>query len=368
MDHALLIINPGSTSTKIAVYEDEREVLSENISHSAEELAPFARIVDQKGFRKDIVLETLRKKGVEPADLAAVVGRGGLLAPIPSGVYRVNDRMLEDLFKGVQGEHASNLGGLIADEIARPLGLPAFIVDPVVVDELDDWARLSGVPDIRRRSIFHALNHKYSARLAARELGRSYESLDLIVCHLGGGITVGAHKHGRVVDVNNGLERRGAHRPGAGRHGARGRSRRPGLLRQLRGEGPQEDADRPGRDGRPPQDERHAGDAQARRRGRRAGRARLRRPWSSPWPSRSGPAPPSSRAGWTAIVLTGGLAFATEFIDRIKEHVQFLGPVFVFPGENEMVALAEAGLRVIRGEDEARIYPSSSEPDRRESS
>ncbi len=138
----LLIINPGSTSTKIAVYDDEREVLSENIAHSAEELAPFARIVDQKGFRKDIVLETLRAKAVDPAGLAAVVGRGGLLDPIPSGCYRVNGRMLEDLYRGVQGEHASNLGGLIADEIARPLGLPAFIVDPVVVDELEDWARL----------------------------------------------------------------------------------------------------------------------------------------------------------------------------------------------------------------------------------
>lgn len=150
----LLIINPGSTSTKIAVYEDEREILSENIPHSAEELAPFNKIVDQKGFRKDIILRTLKEKSIEPARLAAVIGRGGLLNPIPSGVYRVNDRMLEDLYSGVQGEHASNLGGLIADEIARPLGIPAFIVDPVVVDEFDDWARLSGVPEIRRRSIF----------------------------------------------------------------------------------------------------------------------------------------------------------------------------------------------------------------------
>src|SRR5512137_311256 len=201
----LLIINPGSTSTKIAVYEDEREIPSANISHSAEELAPYAKIVDQKAFRKDIILKTLEAKGIEPSCLAAVIGRGGLLVPIPSGVYRVNDRMLDDLYQGVQGEHASNLGGLIADEIARPLGIPAFIVDPVVVDELDDWARLSGVPEIRRRSIFHALNHKYSARLAARKLGRSYESVNLIVCHLGGGISIGVHRQGRVVDVNNAL-------------------------------------------------------------------------------------------------------------------------------------------------------------------
>ncbi len=222
----LLIINPGSTSTKIAVYEDEREVLSENISHSAEELAPFARIVDQKGFRKDIVLDAIRKRGVEPEDLAAVVGRGGLLVPIPSGVYRVNDRMLEDLFEGVQGEHASNLGGLIADEIARPLGIPAFIVDPVVVDELDDWARLSGIPEIKRRSIFHALNHKYTARLAARELGQSYESLEPRR------LPSRRRHHRRRPQTRPGRrrqqrpERRRTDHSGAGRHGARGRSRR----------------------------------------------------------------------------------------------------------------------------------------------
>src|SRR5512135_101556 len=205
----LLIINPGSTSTKIAVYDDEREILSENICHSADELAPYNKIVDQKGFRKEIILKTLRAKDIEPGSLAAVVGRGGLLDPIPSGVYRVNDRMLEDLFKGVQGEHASNLGGLIADEIARPLGIPAYIVDPVVVDEFDDWARVSGVPEIRRRSIFHALNHKYSARLAAKALGKSYESVNLVVCHLGGRISIGVHRHGRVDDVNNALNGEG---------------------------------------------------------------------------------------------------------------------------------------------------------------
>jgi butyrate kinase len=353
----LLIINPGSTSTKIALYEDEREVLSENISHSAEELAPFARIVDQKGFRKDIVLAALRKKGVEPKDLAAVVGRGGLLAPIPSGVYRVNDRMLEDLFKGVQGEHASNLGGLIADEIARPLGLPAFIVDPVVVDELDDWARLSGVPDIRRRSIFHALNHKYSARLAARELGRSYESLDLVVCHLGGGITVGAHKHGRVVDVNNGLDGEGPITPErAGTVPAgdlvalafSGRYAEKDLKKMITGRGGMV-AHLGTNDMRETLKRVAAGDARA---------ALVLEAMIKTVAKQVGACAAVLEGRVDGIVLTGGLAFATEFIDRITEHVRSLGPVFVFPGENEMVALAEAGLRVIRGEDEARIYPS----------
>ncbi|MGA2362324.1 MAG: butyrate kinase [Candidatus Aminicenantales bacterium] len=353
----LLIINPGSTSTKIAVYEDEREVLSENISHSAEELAPFTKIVDQKGFRKDIILKTLKEKSVEPADLAAVIGRGGLLNPIPSGVYRVNDRMLEDLYNGVQGEHASNLGGLIADEIARPLGIPAFIVDPVVVDEFDDWARLSGVPEIRRRSIFHALNHKYSARLAARQLGKSYESVNLIVCHLGGGISIGVHKQGRVVDVNNALngegpiapERAGTLPAGdlvalafSGKYAERDLKKmltgRGGMVAHLKTNDMRETLKRVAQ-----------GDKQA---------ELVFTAMVITVAKQVGACAAVLKGQVDGIVLTGGLAFSTEFIDRIKESIQFLGPVFVFPGENEMAALAQAGLRVIRGEDTARTYPS----------
>ena len=353
----LLIINPGSTSTKIAVYDGEREVLSENIAHSAEELAPYAKIVDQKGLRKDIVLEVLRKKGLEPKDLAAVVGRGGLLRSIPSGVYRVNDRMLEDLFAGVQGEHASNLGGLIADEIARPLGIPAFIVDPVVVDELDDWARLSGVPEIRRRSIFHALNHKYTARLAARQLGKAYESLDLVVCHLGGGVTVGAHRHGRVVDVNNGLNGEGPITPErAGTVPAgdlvalacSGKHTEAELKKKLTGRGGMV-AHLGTNDMRETLKRVAAGDAQA---------ALVLEAMVLTVAKQIGACAAVLKGRVDGIVLTGGLAHATEFIDRIREHVEFLGPVFVFPGENEMAALAEAGRRVVSGEGEARTYPA----------
>jgi butyrate kinase len=353
----LLIINPGSTSTKIAVYDGEREVLSENIAHSAEELAPYARIVDQKGFRKDIVLEVIGKKGLEPKDLAAVVGRGGLLRPIPSGVYRVNGRMLEDLFAGVQGEHASNLGGLIADEIARPLGIPAFIVDPVVVDELDDWARLSGVPEIRRRSIFHALNHKYTARLAARKLGQAYDALDLVVCHLGGGITVGAHRHGRVVDVNNGLNGEGPITPErAGTVPAgdlvalacSGQHTEPDLKKKLTGRGGMV-AHLGTNDMRETQKRIAAGDPQA---------ALVFEAMVLTVAKQIGACAAVLKGRVDAVVLTGGLAHAAEFIDRIKDHIAFLGPVFVFPGENEMAALAEAGRRVLGGEDEARTYPA----------
>lgn len=354
----LLIINPGSTSTKIAVYEDEREILSANIPHSAEDLAPFGKIVDQKAFRKDLILRTLREKDLEPAGLTAVIGRGGLLVPIPSGVYQVNDRMLEDLDRGVQGEHASNLGGLIADEIARPLGLPAFIVDPVVVDELDDWARLSGVPDIRRRSIFHALNHKYSARLAARELGRSYESVNLIVCHLGGGISIGVHRQGRVVDVNNALNGEGPIAPErAGTVPAgdllalafSGKHKEADLKKMLTGRGGMV-AHLKTNDLRETLKRIAAGDRQA---------ELVFTAMAVTVAKQVGSCAAVLKGRVDGIVLSGGLAFSTEFIDRIKEYIQFLGPVFVFPGENEMVALAEAGLRVIRGEEPARTYPSS---------
>jgi butyrate kinase len=353
----LLIINPGSTSTKIAVYEDESEILSANISHSAAELAPFARIVDQKAFRKDLILQALAARDIAPASLTAVVGRGGLLAPIPSGVYRVDDRMLADLYNGVQGEHASNLGGLIADEIARPLGLPAFIVDPVVVDELDDWARLSGVPEIRRRSIFHALNHKYTARLAARALGRPYEELGLIVCHLGGGVTVGAHRRGRVVDVNNGLNGEGPIAPErAGTVPAgdlvalacSGRYAEADLKKMLTGRGGMV-AHLGTNDMRETLKRVAAGDAQA---------GLVFEAMAVTVAKQVGACAAVLRGQVDGIVLTGGLALAKEFVDKITGYIRFLGPVFVFPGENEMAALAESGRRVLRGEEAARTYPS----------
>jgi butyrate kinase len=353
----LLIINPGSTSTKIAVFEDEREILSANISHSAEALAPFARIVDQKAFRKDLILKALEAREIAPGSLTAVVGRGGLLAPIPSGVYRVDDRMLADLYNGLQGEHASNLGGLIADEIARPLGLPAFIVDPVVVDELDDWARLSGVPEIRRRSIFHALNHKYTARLAARELGRPYEELHLIVCHLGGGISIGAHRQGRVVDVNNALNGEGPIAP------ERAGTVPAGDLAVLALSGKYAPGDLKkmltGRGGMVA----HLGTNDMRETLKRvaAGDARAGLVFEAmvvTVAKQIGACAAVLRGRVDGIVLTGGLALSKEFVDKITEYVRFLGPVFVFPGENEMAALAESGRRVLRGEEAARTYPS----------
>lgn len=211
--YTILTINPGSTSTKIAIFKNENPIFTETVRHSTEEISKYPRIIDQYEFRRDAILKLLEEKGFSISDLDAVVGRGGLLKPIPSGTYEVNDRMIEDLRMSVQGEHASNLGGLIAHEIARTLKIPAYIVDPVVVDELDDIARISGMPELPRVSIFHALNQKAIARKAAMDLGKKYEDLDLIIVHLGGGISVGAHHLGRVIDVNNALNGEGPFSP-----------------------------------------------------------------------------------------------------------------------------------------------------------
>ena len=208
-----LIINPGSTSTKIGVFEDETLLFEETLRHSTEEIGQFATIVDQKDFRKNIILNLLKEKNFDIKSINVVVGRGGLLKPIPGGTYEVSDELLEDLKIGKQGQHASNLGGILAREIGDEIGVPSYIVDPVVVDELSPEARISGVPEIPRISIFHALNQKAVAKRYAKENDKKYEDLNLIVVHMGGGVSVGAHKNGKVIDVFNALDGDGAFSP-----------------------------------------------------------------------------------------------------------------------------------------------------------
>ena len=208
-----LIINPGSTSTKIGVFEDETLLFEETLRHSTEEIAQFANIVDQKDFRKKIITDLLESKNFDIKSLNVVVGRGGMLKPIPGGTYAVSEELLADLKAGVQGQHASNLGGILAKEIGDSIGVPSYIVDPVVVDELMPIARYSGVPELPRVSIFHALNQKAVAKRYAKEIGKTYESLRLIVVHMGGGVSVGAHENGRVIDVFNALDGDGAFSP-----------------------------------------------------------------------------------------------------------------------------------------------------------
>jgi len=213
MAYKLLIINPGSTSTKIGVYEGEKEILEETLRHSAEEILKYDTIFDQLDFRKKVILKVLKEKGIDINELDAVVGRGGMLKPIEGGTYEVNEAMVEDLKIGVQGPHASNLGGILSNEIAKEIGKRAFIVDPVVVDEMEDVARLSGVPELPRKSKFHALNQKAVAKRYAKEHNTSYEDVNLIVVHMGGGVSVGAHRKGRVIDVNNALDGDGPFSP-----------------------------------------------------------------------------------------------------------------------------------------------------------
>ena len=213
MSKNLLIINPGSTSTKIGVFQDEKELFQETLRHSSDEIAKYETIFDQMDFRKDIIVNILKEKNFDLNSLSAVVGRGGMLKPMASGTYKVNDKMLEDLKIGVQGQHASNLGGMLANKIAEELNIPSFIVDPVVVDELDNVARVSGVPELPRLSKFHALNQKAVAKRYAKENKSKYEDLNLIVVHMGGGVSVGAHKDGRVIDVNNALDGEGPFSP-----------------------------------------------------------------------------------------------------------------------------------------------------------
>ena len=213
MSYKSLSINPGSTATKIGVFEDETLLFEETLRHSTEEIAQYDSIVAQKDFRKDVIAKVLAENNFDIKTLDVVVGRGGLLKPIPGGTYTVTDELVKDLVEAKRGEHASNLGGILAKDFADELGIPAYIVDPVVVDELQDVARLSGHPELPRTSIFHALNQKAVAKRYAKEVGKKYEDLNLIVVHMGGGVSVGAHTGGKVVDVFNALDGDGAFSP-----------------------------------------------------------------------------------------------------------------------------------------------------------
>jgi butyrate kinase len=353
--YRILVINPGSTSTKIGVYDDEDELFSENLAHSVDQLAPYPRIVDQEGFRREVIYETLNARGIRLETLSGVVGRGGLLRPIPGGTYRVTERMLNDLRIGVQGEHASNLGGILADRIAQPLGIPAFIVDPVVVDELEPIARVSGMPDLRRRSIFHALNHKSVARRATRELGKRYEEVNLVVAHLGGGISVGVHKQSRVVDVNNALNGDGPFAPE--RSGGlpawdlvelalSGRYTKEELRRRITGKGGVV-AYLGTNDMRELKRRVLTGDEEAKL---------IYEAMAYQVAKEIGACAAILSGKVDAIVISGGLAYDERFVNLIKSRVGFIARVLVYPGGDEMCALAEGTLRVLRGEEEAKEY------------
>ncbi|WP_352419306.1 butyrate kinase [Proteiniborus sp.] len=355
MVYRLLVINPGSTSTKIAIFDNENLVLEETLRHSNEELAEYSTIFDQYQFRKNIILEILEKKGIDISKLSAVVGRGGLLKPIPGGTYNVNDSMLEDLRKGVLGEHASNLGGVIAHEIASQLNIPSYIVDPVVVDEMEEIARVSGMIDIQRVSIFHALNQKAVARRFASENKKNYEELNLIVAHLGGGISIGAHKKGKVIDVNNALDGEGPFSPE--RSGGlpvgdlvklcySGKYSLDEMKKKIKGKGGLV-AYLGTNDAKKVSEMVEAGDEKAKL---------VFEAMAYQIAKEIGSMSTVLEGQVDGIILTGGIAYNNMFTSWIKERVGFIAEVVVYPGEDELIALAEGGLRVLRGEEQAKEY------------
>ena len=349
----VLVINPGATSTKVAVFEEEQELLKKSIVHTAQELEGFDRVIDQADFRQRAVLEAVAEGGFRLEDFDAVCGRGGLYRPIPSGTYAVSDRVMQDVEQAPYGEHPSNLGAYLARRIGDLVGIPAFFVDPVCVDEMTEVAHVSGFAEFRRLSQFHALNQKSVGRKAARRLGKSYEEARLIVCHLGGGVSVAAHDHGRVVDVFNVKD-----------EGAMGMDRGGGLpVNQLI-------------------DYCYAGRSREevkRTLGRRSGMlsyvgttdfreicARVvsgderftaaYRALVYQLAKDIGAMAAGLHFGGDAIVYTGGMAYEQFFCDDITAYVGRLAPVLRFPGEEEMRALAEGTLRVLHGEAQAETY------------
>jgi butyrate kinase len=352
----ILVINPGSTSTKIAVYENEKSVLLKTLRHPAEKMSGFDTIASQYSFRKEVILEELRSAYIDIDEINAIVGRGGLVKPIESGVYEVGEALIRDLKIGVMGQHASNLGGLIADEIARSIpNARAFIADPVVVDELEDLARITGHPQMPRQSKFHALNQKAVARKFANSIEKPYEEINLIVAHLGGGISVGAHRRGRIVDVNNALDGFGPFAP------ERAGTVPAGRLIDICFSGKFTEAEVramiTGKGGLMA----HLGTNQA----------HIATQWAIEGNEHArlilhamayqvaktiGGAIVVLKGNVDGIILTGGMAHNKLVVGYIREYIDFLGKVTIYPGEDEMEALAMNALEVLRGDRLCKKY------------
>ena len=349
----IFVINLGSTSTKIALYHDERQQWIENIHHTPEETSRYSCALDQYPFRLQRIKEALEQANI-PLDFDAIIARGGLLKPIPSGVYRINEAMKHDLLHA-QMDHACNVGALLADELAQDIGCPTFIADPVVVDEMQEKARLTGIPGIERRSVFHALNSKAVSRRYAKQVGKSYEELNLIVAHLGGGISVSAHRKGKVIDVNNALNGEGPICPDragtlpseqlaelcfSGRYTFQEIRtmicRKGGVMAHLG------TSDMKCIIERVESGDKHARlvvDAMLYTIAKQIGAMHV------------------ALCGQTdAIILTGGIAYNSFCVDELTKQICYLAPVAVIPGENEMEALAMNAFWAMRGDLPLKEY------------
>ncbi len=350
----VLVINPGSTSTKVAIFKGDENVIQYNLSHSSQELDKFDKITDQYEYRKNMIVEWMLSEGYKLEALAAVVGRGGLLRPMPSGTYTVTPGMIEDLKIGVQGEHASNLGGLIARSIADMAGVEAYIADPVAVDEFGEVARVSGMPELKRKSLVHALNIRAIAHNVAHEKGCKINDLNLIVAHLGGGISVVPMKKGKIIDANNANEmgpfspeRVGGLPVGdVAKLCFSGKYTEKEMKIKMRGKGGLV-AYLDTNDAREVLKRIEAGDAYAKL---------IFEAMGYQIAKEIGMMATVLKGDVDAIVLTGGVAYSKYLTDYIEEHVSFIAPVLVKAGEDEMKALNEGYLRVVSGEEPAKIY------------
>ena len=354
MSYKVLTINPGSTSTKIALYGEQGELWNQTLRHPAEEIARFGRIAEQFEWRLSLILDAMVERGENISDLSAVVGRGGLTKPVMGGIYEVSESLIEEL-RTTSMEHASNLGAPLANAIARKAGVSAYIVDPPTVDELQPTARVSGVKTLPRISVFHALNQKAVARRYAIQIGKPYEELNLVVAHMGGGVSVGAHRKGYVIDVNNALDGEGPiapERAGSLPAGSlvelcfSGKYSKAEVKKMLCGKGGV--VNLLGTNSMIEVRERAAsGDEEA---------ALVLDAMCYSIAKNIGAMAAALDGEIDAVILTGGLAHSEVITGNISRRISFIAPVEIYPGEDEMLALAESGLAVLRGEREAKIY------------
>ena len=355
----ILTINPGSTSTKIGIFNGKSNleldtIYVETVRHSPKDLSAYPDMVSQLEYRKTLIEDAIKKAGFDPDALEGFIGRGGLLRPIESGVYEVNENMIKDLTEAKRGVHASNLGGILTRAIAVPRGKKAYIADPVVVDELCPVARISGHPLFKRVSVFHALNQKAIARKYCWNNNLHYDKVNLIVAHMGGGISVGAHENGKVIDVNNALDGDGPFSP------ERSGTMSMGRLIELCFSGEYTETDiramiQPkgglmahlGTNDLQQAEEMAKTDKNA---------ALILDGMYYRIAKEIGAAAVAISGKTEAVLLTGGMAHSKALVEYITERVSFIAKVFVYPGEDELLALATAALRVLSGEEMAKVY------------
>lgn len=353
MSYEILAINPGSTSTKLALYKDGKKILSETLDHSVEEIEKYERVQDQFEMRREAVLSFLKDNNFDVKQLSAVVGRGGLLPPVQSGAYEVNEVMVDRLKNNPIVEHASNLGALIAYEIAKPLNILACIYDSVAVDEMNDIARISGMPDIPRVSFSHALNSRAMAIKVAKNYGKEYKDMNFVVAHLGGGISLSVHKKGKMVDIISDDE--GPFSPErAGRVPCKklidlcysGKFDKRTMHKKLRGKGGIS-AYLNTLDAREVEKMIEDGNEEARL---------VYEAMAYQIAKGIGDLATVVEGDVDAIIITGGIAYSEMITSWITKRVKFIAPVEIMPGENELESLALGALRVLKGEEKARDY------------